>query len=740
MNLELVIAVVYLACATLLFIIAFLIYQEDQRKRINRITALMFGFAAFGPLFYGLGMLGGETLTRGSALYNSVYIWELFFPQLVFFALCFPTETRFYSRFPRLKYTIFIPHAFHLLLTTVLANPDKLIKSIDPSGMGAIGKAIFGPLEQAATLVGAIFGALLDSHTQLFSIVNFAYVVVAALILYQGTKRVVAVQLRKQVVVVIYGIISALALYVVAFILPNLGIVELSQGTTTAITILALILGCGSIVWAIVRYRFMDVRLIVRQSLVFSATSALVVGAYVLIIRQLESIIVTLFGFKLPGVEVVFIIIALILFQPVMSQMDELIRKLFIRDKADYRNISQNFSRKISSVFDLREIFTLVHDVLKNQLLIEHTYIFIKQESPLQLCTVVATDRQEGGEVFDVGEELVAEVARSTGVINLDELIAKFPQSPLIEHLARLKVRFVTPLVSGENLLGCLAISDKVSGYRLNYEDVMTLVTVASQLAVAITTSRLYQQSIEKQRLEEEMNIARTIQQELLPKEFPRGVDFEFSAYSEPSRQVGGDYFDFIATPRKTYGVIVGDASGKGMPAALLISQIQAAIRSEVRHEIPLGQVLGNVNDLIQQSSDSEKFATLFFADFDPHSKMLRYSNAGHNYPIVVSDGSKQQRLDRGGTVLGAFPNLCYDQGEVQLRKNDVMLFYTDGLNEAANEKDEQYGEERILELVTSHRHLTPREIERKIIEDVKRFVGSGSLQDDMTLVVLKVT
>jgi len=90
--------------------------------------------------------------------------------------------------------------------------------------------------------------------------------------------------------------------------------------------------------------------------------------------------------------------------------------------------------------------------------------------------------------------------------------------------------------------------------------------------------------------------------------------------------------------------------------------------------------------------------------------------------------------------VLGAFPNLCYDQGEVQLRKNDVLLFYTDGLNEAANEDDEQYGEERILELITNHRDLTPREIERKIIEDVKRFVGSGSLQDDMTLVVLKVT
>jgi serine phosphatase RsbU (regulator of sigma subunit) len=738
-NLELVIAVVYLASATLLFIIAFLIYQEDQRKRINRITALMFGFAGLGPLFYGLGMLSGETITRGSALYNSVYVWELFFPQLVFFALCFPTETPFYSRFPRLKYIIFVPHVFHLLLTTVLADPDKLVKSLNPGGMGALGKAVFGRLEQAATLLGALFQVVLDSHAKLFSIVNFTYVVVAAIILYLGTKRVTAPQLRKQVQVVIYGILSALALYIVAYVMPDVGIMSLPRGVSTTLTILALILGCGSIVWAIVRYRFMDVRLIVRQSLVYSATSALVVGAYVLIIRQLESIIVSLFGFRVPGAEVVFIIVALILFQPVMSQMDEFIRKLFTKDKADYRNIAQGFSRRISAVFDLREIFAMAHDVLRNQLLIEKSYIFIKQDNPSLLCTVVASDSREGGEVFTVDDAMVDEISHSTGVINLDELIARFPDAPLVEHLAEHRVRFVTPLVSGDHLLGCLAVSDKASGYRLNYEDVMTLTTVASQLAVAITTSRLYQQSVEKQRLEEEMNIARTIQQELLPRDFPRGIDFEFSAYSEPSRHVGGDYFDFIATPRKTYGVIIGDASGKGMPAALLISQIQAAMRSEVRHELPLGQVLCNVNDLIQQSADSHKFATLFFAEFDPHTKVLKYSNAGHNYPIVISDTYKQ-RLDRGGMVLGAFPNLSYEQGEVQLSTNDVLLMYTDGLNEATNDDDEQYGEERIVNLITSHRHLRPREIERKIIEDVKKFVGSGNLQDDMTLVVLKVT
>ncbi len=169
MNLELVIAVVYLACATLLFIIAFLIYQEDQRKRINRITALMFGFAGFGPFSMAWGNLVAHTVLTRSALYNSVYVWELFFPQLVFFALCFPTETRFYHRFPRLKYIIFVPHVFHLLLTTVLANPDKLVKMIDPREMGTLGKAIFGPLEQVAMVVGTLFSMLSgQSHQAIF--------------------------------------------------------------------------------------------------------------------------------------------------------------------------------------------------------------------------------------------------------------------------------------------------------------------------------------------------------------------------------------------------------------------------------------------------------------------------------------------------------------------------------------------------------------------------------------------
>lgn len=738
MSLELVIAVVYLACATLLFIISVLIFREDPRKRINRVTALMFGFAAFGPLFYGFGIFIGDAITSRGPIYNLVYVWELFFPQLVFFALVFPSEVRFYNRFPRLKYFIFIPHLFHLALTTILSDPDKLIRLVDPKKMGTIGKAIFEPLETVFILIATGFSFLLDSHIKLFSIVNFGYVIIATVILYYATKRVMASQLRKQVQIVIWGIIAALGMYIIAFILPALGVLSLSEEWQNFITIGALIVGCGSIVFAIVRYRFMDVRLIVRQSLVYTVSSAMVVGAYVLIIRQFEDIVKYLFGFDVPGLDIVFIIIALILFPSVMSQVDELIRRFFIRDKSDYRNISQTFSRKVASVFKLNEVFALAHDVLSRQLLLERVYIFARSASPNGLTNVAAPPDDDKWESIEIDLPLMAELARRSGVNNIDELLGAFPQSIFLQQLAERKVRFVAPMISGEEILGCLAVSDKVSGYRLNYEDVTTISIIADQLSLAINTSRLYLESIEKQRLQEEMNIARTIQIDLLPKVFPSGDDFHFSAFSDPSLEVGGDYFDFIKTRRGTIAMVIADASGKGVPAALLISQIHAAIRTEIRHDLPLDQILVNVNELLQKDEITDKFATLFLADFDPATKRLRYANAGHNYPIVISAGDNQE-LDRGGLLLGAFRDVAYDEGEIQLKSGDILFLYTDGLNEAVDDDDSQYGEDRAVDLIRKHQNLTAPEIQQKIVDDVRGYASQTALQDDMTLVILKV-
>jgi sigma-B regulation protein RsbU (phosphoserine phosphatase) len=740
LGLDPVIAVVFLACGVLLLFIAILVLREDPGKRINRVTGLMFGFAALGPLFHAIGVFIGDTISTRSWLYNTQYVWELFFPQLVFFALCFPVQTDFYNRWRRLKYIIFVPHIFHILLTTVFADPDKLLQWFDPSEMGTVGRTLLAPLEPVVIIMGAAFSALLDGHTKLFSTVNFAYVIIATAILWRGIKSVVAPQLRKQVVIVIYGIVSALALYVVAFILPALNIIELSAGLRQTLTIIALVLACGSIVWAIVRYRFMDVRLIVRQSLVYSVSSALVVGAYVLILRQLGDIIRSVFGAQIPALDVIFIVIALLLFQPVMSQVDDLIRRFFIRDKGDYRNISQNFSRQVASVFGTKELFDLTFSVLKDQLLFERAYICLRDGRDAKLCFVAQTESgADEATYLEPEENFLRAVSRRQGIANFDEVRSEAPPSELSDFVAKLKIRYLAPLVSGDGFLGFLGVTDKISGYRVNYEDITTLITISNQLAIAVTTSRLYQESIEKQRLEQEMGFARAIQRDLLPKEFPHGPTFSFTAYSQPSRDVGGDYFDFIPADNNRVNVVLADVSGKGIAAALLASQLQAAMRSEVRHQVGLPAMLSNVNELIYDSTSQDRFATLFVADFDPSTHRLLYSNAGHNYPIHLSEDEHVNSLDQGGLLLGAFPGCTYDQGELVLRPGDIVLFYTDGLNEAENEAGEQYGEDRILEFMRRHRDLSPEEIQTKLVKEIKEFVGGASLQDDMTLIVMKV-
>ncbi len=739
MNLELAIAVVYLACAALLFIIAGLIFREDTRKRLNRVTALMFAFAGFGPLFYGFGIFVGSTISARGPIYNLVYVWELFFPQLVFFALVFPSEAHFYKRFSRLKYLIFLPHVFHLALTTVFADPEKLVKLVDPKRFGTIGKAIFEPLETVMIILSTAFSYLLESHVRLFSTVNFVYVLIAAAILYYGTRRVTASQLKTQVRVVIFGIIAALTLYVIAFILPALGLLTLGAAVQNFLTLASLIIGCGAIVWAIVRYRFMDVRLIVRQSLVYSVSSAAVVGAYVFLIRQFENMVPRLFGFDIPGLDIVLIIVALILFQPVMSQIDEFIRRFFIRDKGDVRNIAQTFSRKVASVFDLGEVYHLANEVLSTQLLLEKVYVFARAERDNEIrCVAKPAADPECGDLI-LPPAFQRELVRRSGVNNIDELIGAFPDVAILKELAARRARYVTPLFTGSEMLGFIAVSEKATGFRLNYEDVTTITTIADQLSLAINTSRLYRESIEKQRLDEEMKLARNIQLELLPKVYPAGDTFHFSAFSDPSLEVGGDYFDFIETPQGTIAVVIADATGKGMPAALLVSQIQAAIRTEIRHSTALAQMLRNVNDLIQKEEITDKFATLFLAEFDPRTRRLRYANAGHNYPVVVSAAGEQADLDRGGLLLGAFRDVEYDEGEVQLQPSDILFLYTDGLSEAANADDEQYGEDRALEVIRSNRHLPAAEIQQRVVDDVRNFAAPNQLQDDMTLILLKV-
>jgi len=204
---------------------------------------------------------------------------------------------------------------------------------------------------------------------------------------------------------------------------------------------------------------------------------------------------------------------------------------------------------------------------------------------------------------------------------------------------------------------------------------------------------------------------------------------------------VGGDFYDFITIKDKNrLGIVIADASGKGMPAALMVTQIQAILRSEVNNGNAIEVVLRNMNQQVVTSTSSEKYVTLFYAELDMTNCMLRYANAGHNYPLLIRADGRIELLDVGGPIIGAFPNIEYQAASVQLHRDDLLFFFTDGLSEAMNTDGQEYGDARIRQFVVERRQLAPQEILEQIMEDVLRHDPTHPPQDDTTIITVKMT
>ena len=185
--------------------------------------------------------------------------------------------------------------------------------------------------------------------------------------------------------------------------------------------------------------------------------------------------------------------------------------------------------------------------------------------------------------------------------------------------------------------------------------------------------------------------------------------------------------------------MVIADASGKGMPAALMVAQLQAMLRSEVGNSRDISHILFNVNTQVAESTASENYATLFYGEFDPETCSFHYANAGHNHPILVRADGTHEFLDIGGLIIGAFARMEYKHETVRLNDNDLIFFFTDGLSEAMNEQDQEYGEKRIREYVIDNRHRHPEEIMNGILDDVREFDKTDPPRDDTTVIVIKV-
>jgi sigma-B regulation protein RsbU (phosphoserine phosphatase) len=269
------------------------------------------------------------------------------------------------------------------------------------------------------------------------------------------------------------------------------------------------------------------------------------------------------------------------------------------------------------------------------------------------------------------------------------------------------------------------------------------LLKPVSRVRLAKAVDRVRQSLKENAWQNEELKPAERTQARLFPQSLPQLQTLEYTGFCRPARGVGGDYYDFLALGHDQLGVALADVSGKGVAGALLMAGLQGRLQSRA-YENPerIDEMISELNDSMYESTDSGKFVTLFYGVYDDESRVFRYVNAGHNPPIWLkreSDGTHSvDHLEAGGMVVGAFPRVGFEQGQLTLGSGETILVFTDGLTEAMDSAEEEFGEERLLELVQANPDRPVNDLAKLIEETVMDFVEPGSLHDDLTLIVAR--
>jgi sigma-B regulation protein RsbU (phosphoserine phosphatase) len=271
--------------------------------------------------------------------------------------------------------------------------------------------------------------------------------------------------------------------------------------------------------------------------------------------------------------------------------------------------------------------------------------------------------------------------------------------------------------------------------------DTRSAAQTALALEVARLTTAIGRELAERERLSRELEIAREVQEHLFPQRFPSVAGLDYCGRCRPAQQVGGDYYDFLELPEGRLGIAIGDVSGKGIGAALMMANLEASLRGQVLGGHDLAELMKRVNGLVYEASSANSYASLFYAEYNPRNRQLSYVNAGHNSPVIVRNFASAChvfRLKTGGPVIGLVEQ-DYEQESFSLEAGDLVVLFTDGVSEAMNTHNHEWGEDRLIEVAKTCHGLPAFEVITRILSAVEAFAAGASQHDDMTLVVLRI-
>ena len=325
-----------------------------------------------------------------------------------------------------------------------------------------------------------------------------------------------------------------------------------------------------------------------------------------------------------------------------------------------------------------------------------------------------------------------------------------------IRALAAAGVRLAVPLRTRSEILGVLLLGERRAhtpgtpqSASFSTHEKQVLRACSDQFALMIENARLTDRVVEQETLRRDIALASDVQRRLLPDAPPRSEFADFAAISVPARRIGGDYYDFVELRDRALGIALADVSGKGVAAALIMSVVQASLRIIASEgNVPAPKLVARMNEFVYRSTPASKYATFFYAQFDAPRRQLRYVNAGHNAPYLLraaresteNAGSREiEQLSVGGTVVGMFPDMDYQEATVELCPGDVLLAFTDGVPEAHNPDNEEFGEERLQQLLRQTAHLPADEISARLSAEMKDWIRDAEQYDDLTFIVMKM-
>ncbi len=651
----------------------------------------------------------GRSLTN--ALFNDFL--QIILPALfLHFFLVFPLTKRSIDKHPYLQSLIYAPalmlFAFAVLMTVAIFRgwpvPGNTLRLVE-------------------TLTAIYFGSYLTAG--LFSFVH-------------GYSRVKQKALRTKLRSVVWGTVVGVSPLVAVQIIVNVRHDIEIPGERFAFLPLVLIpLTYGH---AIIRYGLMDLRLAVRRSLVYSLLVAILATLYFVMVYGIGRAASRFIGSTDLVFSVISIFVITLLASPLRARIKMAVDRIFFVEEYRSRKLVKQISQSLIGMVSLDDLVSYVAIRAAELTGAKNLSIYLLDESAGVFSPRYAIKLDHLMlKSYDIASPFMKYLEATGELINIERKIASRSALPFteVQDFLRIGTALIIPFTWKSRMLGFMTIGGKNNEEYYTSTDMDLLETLSAQVSTAIENTRMYADVLEKQRIENELMIAKQIQERFLPKSFPDLPCLKVEAMNYPSRQVGGDYYDIYRLTHTKIAVVIADVSGKGVPAALLMASLQSILKSESTADRCPSQVVSKVNKEIYEQTEGQNFITLFYMVIDTESASAIYCNAGHVPPLILSANNEVRYLANTDIVLGVDASATYHDTEVDLSNGDIILLYTDGIVDEFDEKEYRFGEENLVRVLAQAKDDDLKSILEKIRDKIVEHT-SGKIQDDLSAMILR--